>query len=47
MSGMKWWMQKYPIKHENMHYIKKNYVLKLIYNDKCERNNDTSSNDHT
>ena len=30
-------MQKYNKKHDNLHYITKNYVLKPIYNDekKC------------
>ena len=43
MSGMKWWMQKYHKKHDNVHYITKNYVLKPIYNDENECINDTLS----
>ena len=29
-------MQKYHKKHDNVHYISKNYVLKPIYNDENE-----------
>ena len=43
MSGMKWWMQKYHKKHDNVHYITKNYVLKPVYNDENECINDTLS----
>ena len=32
MSEMKWWMKKYHEKHDNMHYIKKNYVLDMYDN---------------
>ena len=33
MSDMKWWMQKYHNKNDNVHYIRNNYALKSIYND--------------
>ena len=33
-------MQKYHKKHNNVHYINKNYVLKPIYNDENECIND-------
>ena len=36
-------MQKYHKKHDKVHYINKNYVLKPIYNDKNECTNDTLS----
>ena len=39
-------MQKYYKKHDNVHYINKNYVLKPIYNDENECINDTLSNIH-
>ena len=51
MSGMKWWMQKRYEKHDNMHYINKNYVWKPIYNDENKCINDmlsiTSLQDHS
>ena len=43
MSWMKWWMQKYHKKYDKVHYISKNYVLKLIYNDEIECINCTLS----
>ena len=46
MSGMKWWMQKYHKKHDNVHYINKNYVLQPIYNDENKSINDTLSRSH-
>ena len=36
-------MQKYYKKHDNVHYINKNYVLTHIYNDENECINDTLS----
>ena len=36
-------MQKYHKKHNNVHYINKNYVLQLIYNDENECIDDTLS----
>ena len=36
-------MQKFHKKHDNMHYINKNYVLNPIYNDENECINDTLS----
>ena len=36
-------MQKYHKKHDNVHYINKNHVLKPIYNDENECINDTLS----
>ena len=43
MSGIKWSMQKYHKKHDNVHYINKNYVLKPIYNNENKCINDTLS----
>ena len=43
MSGMKWWMQKYHKKHDNVYYINKNYILQPIYNDENECINDLLS----
>ena len=34
---------KYHMKHDKVHYINKNYVLKPIYNDENECINDTLS----
>ena len=34
---------KISLKHDNVHYITKNYVLKPIYNDENECINDTLS----
>ena len=34
---------KILLKHDNVHYINKNYVLKPIYNDENECINDTLS----
>ena len=36
-------MQKYHKKHDNVYYIKNNYVLKPIYNDENKCINDTLS----
>ena len=36
-------MQKYHKKHDNVHYINNNYVLKPIYNDENECINDSLS----
>ena len=30
-------------KHDNMHYIRNNYILKYVYNDENEHINDTLS----
>ena len=46
MSEMKRWIQKYHKKHDNMHYINNNDVLKPIYNNENECINDTLSNEN-
>ena len=38
-------MQKYHKKHDKVHYINNNYVLKPIYNDENECINDLLSHD--
>ena len=43
VGEMKGWIQKYHKKYNILHYINKNYELKLIHNDEIECINDTLS----